>query len=180
MQTRIKAIYPYLDQYKIAEPFGYACKGIPGLDIMINGKSGKMMKEKFIFLTRSAGLRLPLKHFVLCLEDDVSDDSLSWVELPLFILYLSLAEILPIHHLEDCLCSGRVYASGSLHSLLYPQSFLSFLEKAHAEDKILASSKLQTTHRVFPLEMLFDQIPYFRFDQEAAVTLKEKMRRQTL
>lgn len=178
MQTRIKAIYPYLDQFKVTEPFGYACKGIPGLDIIINGKSGKMMKEKFIFLTRSAGLRLPLKHFVLCLEEDISEDSLPWVELPLFILYLSLAEVLPIHHLEDCLCSGRVYASGGLHSLLYPENFLTFLESSHAEDKILASSKLNTTHRLFPLEMLFEQLPYFSFNQEAAVTLKEKMRRQ--
>lgn len=173
MQTRIKAIYPYLDQFKIIEPFGYACKGIPGLDIILNGKSGKMMKEKFIFLSRSAGLRFPLKHFVLCLEDEVAEDSLPWIELPLFILYLSLAELLPISHLEDCLCSGRLYPSGRLASLCYGDSLLNFIFQNYPQDKILASRLLnkKSGNYQFPLEMLFEQIPYFTFAQEKPTKL---------
>ncbi len=182
MQTRIKAVYPYLDQFKIIEPFGYATKGIPGLDIVINGKSGKMMKEKFIFLSRSAGLRFPLKHFVLCLEGEVVDESLPWLELPLFILYLSLAELLPISHLEDCLCSGRLYTSGRLASLCYSENLLSFLEKEFPEDKILSSRLLnkKSGNYQFPLEMLFEQIPYFTFAQEkpTKLFLRQNARRQ--
>lgn len=176
MQTRIKAIYPYQDHYKIVEPFGYATKGIPGLDIVISGKNGKMMKEKFIFLTKSAGLRLPLKHYVLCLEEDIKEEALAWLELPLFVLYLSLAEVLPIHHLEDCLCSGRVYPSGRLSSLLYPETLLEFLGKEHGEDKILSSHKILGVNHQFPLEVLFEEMPHFHFAQEKAISPKERMR----
>jgi len=173
MQTRIKAIYPFFDQFKIVEPFGYASKGIPGLDIVINGKSGKMLKEKFIFLSRCAGLRFPLKHFVLCLEGEISEESLTWIELPLYILYLSLGELLPIAHLEDCLCSGRIYASGRFASLYYSDSLLEFLEAEFPDDKILVSRLLnkKSGNYQFPLEVLFEQISYFTFAQEKPTKL---------
>lgn len=116
---RINGVFNYQKEDQLIDIFGYATKGIPGLDIVGLGKHGRMMKEKFVFISRQKQLQFPLKRFVLCLEDcsqlrESSAEDLKWLELPLLIVYWSLAGHLKISELEDCLCSGFVKATGEI------------------------------------------------------------------
>lgn len=104
---------------ELIQLFGYANKGLPGLELVGFGQHGKHLKEKLIFLSRQSYIQLPLKRYVLCFEQhrDLVDPKkwdLSWLELPLLILFWSLAGRLPIARLENCLSCGAIDLGGHI------------------------------------------------------------------
>ncbi|MCK5073579.1 MAG: hypothetical protein KAQ98_09155 [Bacteriovoracaceae bacterium] len=119
MDTRITALYPIGCSWARTNIFGYASKGIPGLEIVGLGKNGKTIKEKFIFITRREKLRLPLKRYVICIEEfstekDIMLSNLRWIELPMLVLFWSMAGLLPIGRLDDCLAAGKIQVDGMI------------------------------------------------------------------
>jgi hypothetical protein len=143
MQARIKSIYPIKSNYRLVNIFGYSSRGVPGLEIIGLGKIGRATKEKFLYLSRLYKLKLPVKRFVLCVEDDdvlkeLSAESARWLELPLLILFWSLAEQLAIHRLEDCLTAGKISVCGKVSFFpLEGEQLLASLERMEFYDQNL-------------------------------------------
>lgn len=111
MLTRIIGFIPHNNKINYVNVFGYSTNGIPGIEIIGLGKLSRPIKEKFYYLTKLSGAKLPLKRYVLCVEvRDLPKDqhSLRWLELPLLTVFWSMAKILPIQRLHDCVASGRV------------------------------------------------------------------------
>lgn len=119
MYTRLKAICPCRDSFKVINLFGYASKSFPGVEVNGMGKYGKSLKEKFIYLSKEMGIKIPIKRIVLCIEDEdqlteLSNDEKAWIELPLLILFLSLIEHISIGKLDDCFSMGKVSVVGNI------------------------------------------------------------------
>lgn len=119
LNSVIRGIYPYRDEYKVVDIFGYCTKGLPGIEIIGLGKLNRSIKEKFIYLSRLQMLKLPLKRYVLCVETDqeVRESSMSnfrWLEFPLLILFWSLAGYLKMGRLDNCFSSGKVSVNGRI------------------------------------------------------------------
>lgn len=68
MNTRIIAMYPCKGKFCTVEIFGYSTRGLPGLEIVGLGGSGRQLKEKLIYITRLQKVGLPLNRYVLCVE----------------------------------------------------------------------------------------------------------------
>lgn len=118
---RINGIFNLAGRDHPIEIFGYSTKGVPGLEIVGLGTHGRVIREKFIYLSRTFGVSLPLKRFILCLENhpllkQVESDGIKWLELPLLILFWSLGERLNFIKLEDCFACGAVSSSGKIYS----------------------------------------------------------------
>jgi hypothetical protein len=113
------ALVPNGNSSYVMEIFGYSTKGIPGLEIVGLGNKGKSIKEKFVYLNKKLGVKLPPRRFVLCVEDSVisssKDDLYRWLELPFLIMYWSMAMVLPIQNLDNCLCGGMITARGKIN-----------------------------------------------------------------
>lgn len=119
METQLQTCYLTKKGPVLITLFGYATKSVPGLEINGIGKYGKQIKEKIVFVTRSRGLQIPLKRFVLNVEtsDDLGDlegSSIKWIEYPLLLHYWYLAGILPISKLDNCFAIGSLSPSGSV------------------------------------------------------------------
>lgn len=118
---RIYALYDHQKEKRLVEVFGYCTKGVPGLDVIGLGTPGRMIKEKLVFLSRASGLKMPIKRYVICLEKsiplkEIEVDQLRWIELPILLLFWSLADQLSFSRLDNCVASGKVSASGLIQS----------------------------------------------------------------
>ena len=164
MNDRILGIYSFGGKYRSCSVFGYASKGLPGLEIIGLDRKSKVIKEKLIYLGRHYQVRLPLKRYVLCVEDYCfeSEDS-RWLELPLLILYWKLAGILPIKKLENCFCGGKISAMGAVQIIPLEESFLDALDnKLSREGRMLNylstyDFKERKNIRLIPLKGLFGE-----------------------
>lgn len=119
METQLQSCYFTKKGPSLVTLFGYATKSVPGLEINGLGKYGKAIKEKIVFVTRSRGLQIPLKRFVLNVDitDDLGDlesSSVKWLEYPLLLHYWFLAGLLPISKLDNCLAIGSLTPSGEV------------------------------------------------------------------
>ena len=117
METQIHTCYLTKKGPSLVTLFGYSTKSVPGLEINGVGKYGKFIKEKIVFITRSRGLQIPLKRFVLNVEitDDLGDlesSSVKWLEYPLLLHYWFLAGLIPISKLDNCFAIGSITPSG--------------------------------------------------------------------
>ena len=117
METQLQTCYFTKKGPVLITLFGYATKSVPGLEINGLGKYGKSIKEKIVFVTRTRGLQIPLKRFVLNVEmtDDLGDletSSVKWLEYPLLLHYWFLAGLLPISKLDNCFAVGSLNPSG--------------------------------------------------------------------
>jgi hypothetical protein len=117
METQLQSCYFTKKGPQLITLFGYSTKSVPGLEINGLGKYGKAIKEKIVFVTRTRGLQIPLKRFVLNVEmsDDLGDlesSSVKWLEYPLLLHYWFLAGLLPITKLDNCFATGSLSPSG--------------------------------------------------------------------
>lgn len=117
METQLQTCYFTKKGPELITLFGYSTKSVPGLEINGLGKFGKAIKEKIIFVTRTRGLQIPLKRFVLNAEisdelGDLEGSSVKWLEYPLLLHYWFLAGLLPISKLDNCLAVGSLTPSG--------------------------------------------------------------------
>lgn len=123
METQLQTCYYTKKGPTLITLFGYATKSVPGLEINGIGKYGRSIKEKIIFVTRTRGLQIPLKRFVLNVEltDDLGDletSSVKWLEYPLLLHYWYLAGLLPISKLDNCFAVGSLSPSGFIEEPL--------------------------------------------------------------
>lgn len=106
---RLKVFLPKQSGHEPYDLFGYSTNGIPGLEIVGLGIRARSIKEKLIYLTKMTGHKIPLKRFVICLDRPLrKGEDEAFFELPLLLLYWSMAGFIPIKRLTDCLCSGKV------------------------------------------------------------------------
>lgn len=133
MQTYLKSLVPSLGKRCFIDLFGYTTKGIPGLEIIGLGKRGKLLKEKVIFLTRSLQLEVPPRRYVLCFDDErlleLSIDDFRNLELPVLILFWSLAGVIPFKKLDDCCSVGQFNIKGEIYPVQVP-----FLDEDEGRD----------------------------------------------
>lgn len=126
METQLQSCYFTKKGPALITLFGYATKSVPGLEINGLGKYGKSIKEKIVFVTRTRGLQIPLKRFVLNVEltDDLGElesNAVKWLEYPLLLHYWFLAEQLPISKLDNCFAVGSLNPSGLVEEPLTPE-----------------------------------------------------------
>ena len=164
MNDRILGIYSFGQKYKACSVFGYASKGLPGLEIVGLDRNSKVIKEKLIYLGRHYQVRLPLKRYVLCVDDYCFESEESrWLELPLLILYWKLAGILPIKKLENCFCGGKISTMGAVQIIPLGGHFLDVLDaKLGQEGRVLnylsaGDFKNRKNIRLIPLRELFGE-----------------------
>jgi hypothetical protein len=117
METQLQSCYFTKKGPALVSLFGYATKSVPGLEINGLGKYGRTVREKVVFVTRTRGLPIPLKRFVLNVEltDDLGDlegAAVRWLEYPLLLHYWFLAGLLPITTLDNCLALGALNPGG--------------------------------------------------------------------
>ncbi len=118
METRVKSFVKVKQQDILVDLFGYSSHGIPGIEICgITGPSGRILKEKLIYFSKISKVKFPLKRFVLCLEVEGKVSSqldFQQIELPFLILLWTMAGVLKIRNLEQCLSLGRIDVSGRI------------------------------------------------------------------
>lgn len=171
MQIRTLGLIPRLESFYLVDLYAYATKGVPGLEIVGLGGTGRIIKEKLIFLSRIRGLKFPLKRFVLCVdikEAPKKMGELSYLELPLLLLYWSLAGHLNFHNMDDCISSGQLNVNGTIHlpSLLGPgrnSSFEDYVRQNFNTVKLMKVDGWAFPPRVLhmQLDQLFESIGSF-------------------
>lgn len=125
METQLQTCYFTKKGPALVTLFGYSTKSVPGLEINGLGKFGRAIKEKIVFVTRTRGLQIPMKRFVLNAEitdelGDLESTSVKWLEYPLLLHYWFLAGLLPISKLDNCLAVGSLNPSGLVEEPLSP------------------------------------------------------------
>ena len=119
MQTQLYSFYQTKKGPELVTLFGYATKSLPGIEINGLGKYGKAIKEKIIFITRSRGIQIPLKRFVLCVEvedewGEMESSVIKNLEFPLLVMYWHLAGALPLSRIDNCAAIGSLTPEGTL------------------------------------------------------------------
>lgn len=117
MDARLFSFFKTPQGIQKVQIFAYANKGLPGLEINGAGKFSRNIKEKMIYLSRIRKLKIPGKRYVICIEQDEGIEighNSKWLEFPIFIIYLYLAEILKLSKLDDCICAGQINPNGEV------------------------------------------------------------------
>jgi len=175
METQIHSFYQSPKGAKLVTIFGYATKGVPGLEINGAGKLSKNIREKLIYLTRTRRLSLATKRFVICVDINDLDTSqdwgqLKWLEFPILLLFWYLAGLIPISKFDDCLCAGWISSSGEIYQKEQPKELTRLLrEKLNpVEMKSLKYITMAETEESSPLwtidsHLLLEHIPNLKF-----------------
>lgn len=122
---KINAYIPTTSQLKKVEVFGYTSRSQPGLEIVGLSGKGRTIKEKITFLSKRRKLKFSLLRYVLCVEgEDLSKGDIEYLELPLMICFWTMAGILKMGRLDNCLCAGKVSLEGEIRLLDFPSDVL--------------------------------------------------------
>lgn len=166
METQLQSCYLTKKGPVLITLFGYSTKSVPGLEINGIGKYGKAIKEKIVFVTRTRGLHIPLKRFVLNIElsdelGDLEGSAVRWLEYPLLLHYWFLAGLLPISKLDNCLAIGSLNPSGVVEELICPE-IIHLCEKN--ELHLISSSKgLESPNGIIDGRDLFGEVADLNF-----------------
>lgn len=144
MELRLKTFCSFQNELQLVDIFGYTTQGMPSLELGGTSRMTKLFKEKILFLTKSRKMSLPPRRYILCMDMDQSQcrtEDIRDFELPFLILFWSLGEVLPIRHLEDCVCSGRIYINGVIRSKRLSWEHRQFLEKSGKKFKLIGTAE---------------------------------------
>lgn len=132
LQNQIKGLVPDGEKVMVSDIFGYCSRGVPGLEIVGLGKRGRIFKEKLNFITRRMRVKIEAKKYVICIDDEIIEkidgEIYRYLELPCLLLYWSLADVIKVKRLDDCLCGGTVSTSGVIRELQFKDSHQSMFE----------------------------------------------------
>lgn len=165
METRLKTFINLNHNEALIDLFGYSTHGLPGVEICgLGGSLGRIVKEKIIFLTKISTLKLPLKRFVLCVEQ--KNLQTSWkptqhIELPLLILFWTLTGHLKIRNLEECVTSGCITVAGEIVPDLLTEERIRLLKSS----ELVSYKWIGSGHRDLPclqLHEIMQSIPRIR------------------
>lgn len=173
METQLQSCYFTKKGPVLITLFGYASKSVPGLEINGLGKYGKAIKEKIVYITRSRGLQIPLKRFVLNVEyqdelGDLESSSVKYLEYPLLLHYWFLAGLLPITKLDNCLALGSLNPSGVVEEPL-SDSVVELCELNHLH-LISSHTGLESAGGIIDGKDLFGSIAHLEFKWQAEVS----------
>lgn len=173
MESKIKCLIRDKNLFIRVDIFGHTSKGIPGVEIVGLGAQGRCIKEKFTQISRELKMRIPPLKYTLCVEINecykLSKDDLSYVELPLLIIFWSLASQIPIKNLSDCLAYGKVSVD---RDIFIPEWVIpSYLSYKKNMVKIISLSQfpIEEGQIKIPVEDLFHTVGGFRFVQGPCV-----------
>lgn len=117
MQTYISSFQIIDNQFKTFKLFGYSTKGMPGVEVVGFGSYGRLLKEKIIYFTKSCGVKVSNRRYVICLESEdareLKTDHFQWFEIPALVLFWTLADVVPLQNIHDCFASGKIKANGA-------------------------------------------------------------------
>ncbi|WP_127716483.1 hypothetical protein [Halobacteriovorax sp. HLS] len=131
MEMMIKGLVRNKNLYRTLNIFSYSTNGLPGLEIRVGTKSSRILKEKIIYLSRKLDVKIPIKRYVICVEEGenfLHSSELNHLELPILILYWCLASQISISKLDDCICGGTVSLEGIIRPLNIEGEYLRFFE----------------------------------------------------
>jgi hypothetical protein len=163
MEDRLKAVIFVKGHEYYVDIFGYTTKGVPGVEIIGARSFSRPLKEKLIYLSKMCQIRFPRLRYVLCIETDlpnkIFEEGIRWCELPLLILFWSLANIIPLKSLSGCVTSGKLSVQGDVVCPVVSDGML----KEFLEDKVILppSSYSGDDYYLFDLEMIFQNYSYF-------------------
>lgn len=190
METQIQSYYKTPQGIKFISLFGYATKGVPGLEITGVGKLSRNIREKLIFLSRSRRLPIPLRRYVVCVDtselESQNSENLQWLEFPILLLYWHMAGLVPISKLNDCLCSGQVKANGEIIQMYLDNRFAMLVEEQfnHKEKKDLKIIDSPTRGKnpfwLIESRLLLEHIKDLRFKKELSNTFGARSITQNL
>ncbi len=124
MQIYINTYQYSRNQLHFFKLFSYSSRGIPGLEIVGLGGQGRILKEKIIYLSKIRNLKIPNRKFVVCLDQMNIQNLLLresfYFELPIAILFWSMAGVIKIRNLENLYASGFFDTNGSI-KILYKE-----------------------------------------------------------
>lgn len=132
METQMKGMVMGPKGPKGINLFAYSTNGLPGLEIHLGNLSTKNLREKFIFLTKVRRLSIPIKRYVICAELEgmkIDEEQISYLELPLLILYWHLAGLIPLMNLSSCFTQGSISSLGQIHHASFPEAIYLNLKK---------------------------------------------------
>ncbi|HLE10265.1 MAG: hypothetical protein A2504_04805 [Bdellovibrionales bacterium RIFOXYD12_FULL_39_22] len=168
MEEYIRGYYPGPKGISLVDIFGYSAKGLPGLEIIGLGQSGKFIKEKILYICKSNGLKFQLKRYVICVDRDVEvkdKNKILWLELPILILFLTLTGHLRIKKLHQFMSSGRIYLDNKVAVLLFDGRGEKLVQ---GEKKILFCGECpvreEAEAKMISLEELLGPICPFRYE----------------
>lgn len=120
----------------VTEIFGYTNKGLPGIEIIGLGNQSRVIKEKILFLLRENRIKIPLKRFVICInltgKKALSLESIRDLELPIFMILLSLSGKIEYQEIDNEEFLGKIFINSKIEISTQKKSFrdkiISFLE----------------------------------------------------
>ena len=121
MFLRINSILPTTQDYKVVSLFGYRTNGIPGIELKGLPNNQNIVREQLVYLSKMFGIKVPIRRFHLCIDmpkeflrmkKDLVEDR--FLDLPLLLLYWSLAEVIKIQELEYVFSFGRIEPDGQI------------------------------------------------------------------
>ena len=140
MERRLKTFAPSLKGPQLIDLFGYSTRGMASLEVHAHPKISRLLKEKLLFLTKSRKMKLPSRRYTLCIDSHqmhFQEGNLANFELPFLVLFWSLAEVLPIKNLQDCVCLGEVQINGEIVSQKLGQEHLTCLSQSNESLKVI-------------------------------------------
>lgn len=142
MQTYINSFQIIDRKFKTFKIFGYSSKGMPGVEVVGFGKQSRLLKEKLIYFTKTYGIRVSNRKYVICLEEDESrvlqNNEMLWFEVPSLILLWTLADVFPLKNINECFCSGKLRATGEIEDYQANKMVVDFI---NFENKVLIQYK---------------------------------------
>lgn len=127
---KIKSLVPIKGHLMSVDIYGHRGRGIPGINVQGTCIALNFVKEKFYYLSKECGMHIPLAKYGLCIEFSADcefnkkDIEWKWLELPLLILYWSLAGVLPISNLKHCFVCGKISVNRMITYPLFHQNVL--------------------------------------------------------
>ena len=129
MNLRMLSLVPYQKKYLILGLYGYACNGVPGLNLVGLGARGTSLREKVIYLSRENALQVPFKRYVISVEGheemlcNKEREGLKYLELAVVMIYWMMTGHLDLRRPENCLVSGHIGLDGKVRSPLVAKEF---------------------------------------------------------
>lgn len=135
MFLRINSIVPTGQDYKVVSLFGYRTNGIPGIEMKGLPNNQNIVREKLVYLSKMFGIKVPIRRFHLCIDipkellrmkKELIEDR--FLDLPLLLLYWSLAEVVKIQELEYVFSLGRIEPDGQIIVPKISETYLRHLD----------------------------------------------------
>jgi hypothetical protein len=145
--------------------FGYSSNSNPGLDLVGEAKFTRQLKEKIIYLTRTRKLAIPLRRYVVTIESELNSKlslaELRNLELPVLLIFWSMAGVLPIRSFRDCLCMGSIDITGMIETPFW--NYTQCLNLANQEHILITSDGNVDWPKIIELERLLEHVPKLKW-----------------